>query len=144
MEVYGTEQGQTEEKQGVLDSPVFFVFLFFPSELFPREILSVHARKKKISHSSHLSSSSHDFPHFQCFTCKNVLIRYKNQNSRYFSFLLPYSFALKNKLCVFFFLNPHFSFLFLIFQTSLWFQLISICSYMCWASIMSKYLASMI
>lgn len=96
-----------------------------------------------ISHGSHLSFSRH-FPHFQCFTCKNVLIGYKNQNSRYFSVLLPYSFALKNMLLLFF--NPHFFFLF--FQTPDVFfvdpELVSVRSYMCWASIMSKYLASMI
>lgn len=91
-------------------------------------------------------SSSHDFPHFQCFTCKNVLIWYKSQNSRYFSFLLPYSFALKNML---FFFLPHFllcCFIYFFHSRRLFLctQLVSICSYMCWASIMSKYLASMI
>lgn len=95
--------------------------------------MSVHVLEN-ISHSSHLSSS-HNFPHFQCFTCKNVLIRYKSQNSRYFSFLLPYSFALKNMLFKSIFL---FYFLFVDPES------VSICSYMCWASIMSKYLASMI
>lgn len=42
MEVYGTDQGQTQVKQGVLGRPVS---LFFSVELFPREILSVHVWK---------------------------------------------------------------------------------------------------
>lgn len=81
-----------------------FFFFFFGRTLPQRD--AVCPCLENISCGSHLSSS-HDFPHFQCFTCKNVLIGYKNQNSRYFSFLLPHSFALKNTL---FFFNPSFLF----------------------------------
>lgn len=81
--------------------------------------------------------------HFSSVSPKRMFLSdTKNQNSRYiFPFCFPYSFALKNMFLLIFFF---FFFLFK-FQMSLCgSRAYSICSYMCWASIMSKYLASMI
>lgn len=97
MEVYGTERSNRVKQRWNRE----FWAVLFCGRTFPQRD-AVCPCLENISYGSHLSSS-HDYPYFQCFTCKNVLIRYKNLNSRYFSFLLPYSFALKNTFSFFFF-----------------------------------------
>lgn len=88
MEVYGTDQGQAQVKQGVLGCPVS-----------PREILSVHVWKT-------FPTALISPPHISSASPVSVLIGYKNQNSiSSFLFLRPYSFALEKYVC--FFLNPH-------------------------------------
>lgn len=76
-----------------------------------RDAVSPCSEKKHFPTALISPPHTRDFPHFQCFTCKNVLIGYKNLNSRYFLlpssssssffFLLPYSFALKNTFAFF-------------------------------------------
>jgi len=119
-------QGQTEGKQG--SGLSFFFGRTFPKRGCP----------STFGNNSHSTSSLFltSLPIFQWFTCKNLLIRYKNQNSRYLSFL-------HWKI----FLNPYlYSFFSLQIPDGFLADpgLVSSCRYMCWASIMSKYLASMI
>lgn len=111
MEVYGTDEGQTEVKQGVLGCPGFFFFClflcccFFPVELLSREILTMFGK-----HFPQLLSFFLTW-HFQCFTCKSVLIGYKYQNSR--DFLLCFFESIQfciEKYVVFF--NSSFVFVF--------------------------------
>lgn len=64
MEVYGTDQGQAQVKQGVLGRPVFS----------PREILSVHVWKT-------FPTALISPPHISSASPVSVLIGYKNQNS---------------------------------------------------------------
>lgn len=78
MEVYGTEQSDRVKQRWNRE---FWAVLFW---VFPQRG-AVCPCPENIS--LHLSSSP-DFPHFQCFTCKNVLITYKNLNSRFIFFFL--------------------------------------------------------
>lgn len=153
MEVYGTDQGQTQVKQGVLGRPVFLSF-FFSVEFFPREILSVHVWKtfptalvSPPHTASHISSASpvrvflsdtkiktvgiSSFLFFCFVFCVHTVLHWK-----------IWCFFESSSLYIFIFLNSRrlfFSFFLCVDP-----ELVSVCSYMCWASIMSKYLASMI
>ncbi len=105
MEVYGTERSERVKQRW---DGEFWAVHFVLLELFPRETLSVHVRK---TFPAALISPPHTTSHLSSASpVRMFLIGYKNQNSRCFllPFLLPYSFALKNMLLVFFFLNPLF------------------------------------
>ena len=81
MEVYGTERGVkrrwNREFWAVPVSLQNFFFFFFSLR---RDAVSPCSEKPKTKNifpwrSSLLLTHTHDFPHFQCFTCKNVSYR---------------------------------------------------------------------
>lgn len=139
MEVYGTERSDRVERRWNRE---FWAVLFYGGTFFPREMLSVHVWK---TFPAPLISPPHTTSHISSASpVRMFLSDTKIQTvGILLPFLLPHSFALKNTFV--YFLNPHF--LFFNYILDVFFvdpALVSICSYMCWASIMSKYLASMI
>lgn len=136
-------EGQTEVKQGVLDGPVL-CFIFFPpffSVEFPLQRDAVRLMfGKYFPRLSSLFTWLATFPVFHLKECSYRI--QKSKQSIYISFLLSIQFCIEKYV----FVNFLFFLFFLFkFQMSLCgSRAYSICSYMCWASIMSKYLASMI
>ena len=139
-----------------------FFFFFFSLR---RDAVSPCSEKPKTKNifpwrSSLLLTHTRDFPHFQCFTCKNVSYRIQKSKQSvlspsffffFFFFFASIQFCIEKYVC-FFSLSlllsfPSF-FLFFFFNSRRLFvvdpELVSVRSYMCCASIMSKYLASMI
>lgn len=151
----GSNAGETGSSgQSCFYLLLFFVFFYSQQNFSLREMLSVHVLEEKKKYFPQLSSLSLPHmtsPHFQCFTCKNVLIRYKKSKQSVFLLFASVQFCIEKYVCLFFFKS---SYLFFIYFSLFFFfnipdvfvvpELVSICSYMCWASIMSKYLASMI
>lgn len=122
------------------------LFFFFSAELFPqRDAVCPRFGGKKIFPTALISLPHMTSSHFQCFTCKNVLIRYKKSKQSVFLLFASVQFCIEKYVC---FLKSSYFFLFIYFlyipDVFVVPELISICGYMCWASIMSKYLASMI
>lgn len=167
MEVYmAPNEGQTEVTQGVLGGPVFLC------RTFPGEMPSVQVWKTFPTAlvSPFLSITTQRFvlffffPVLRLYECSQRV--QKNQNSRCFLLPLFFFFFASVQFCIekyvvvsffkstfLFFLNPRC--LFLCLRVCVYVcvfvcvcldpELVSVVrSYMCWASIMSKYLASMI
>lgn len=108
-----------------------------------REFWTVRVPWHERGHLSTLGSRlsfSHDASCFQCFTCKIALIWYKIKQSPLLLFtsitVLHWRIIFSSFFLFFWILNSR---RLLVDPELRW-----VCSYMCWASMMSKYLASMI
>lgn len=146
MEVYGTEQSDRVKQKWNREfwTVLFYVSFFFSflfSVEFPPQRDAVRLMfGKYFPRLSSLFTWLATFPVFHLKECSYRI--QKSKQSIYISFLLSIQFCIEKYV----FVNFLFFLFFLFkFQMSLCgSRAYSICSYMCWASIMSKYLASMI
>lgn len=117
-------------------------FFFFSVELFPREMLSVHVWK---TFPAALISPPHTTSHI---SSASPVRMFSSDTKIKTVGISPFCFhtVLHWKIRCFFLIPHFFFFLFFLILDVLFVdpELVSVCSYMCWASIMSKYLASMI